>query len=212
MPLNIEQFQLFMKCFVSFRSYKRVSPFFLGCLFLFCFSTIGCQPAPPTQPASSPQPTGAPPAGNSSSTSPPTANPASTVGPQSLWQAVTVEKDCLSENVTISAGAYFLFPVIETVDGAKSITQMVLAQKPDLKIEEIDKEKHRATDGTFAVFIPVVGRAELKTGFTENKARAALNPQIVSLWYGLQGGNHEWVSTPLKLKNPAPAEPSGKKK
>ncbi|MBI4747594.1 MAG: hypothetical protein HY774_03855 [Acidobacteria bacterium] len=173
---------------------------------------MGCQPAPPTQTASPTQTAGTPASGSPPSTSPPTGNPASSVGPQSLWQAVTVEKDCLSENVTISAGAYFLFPVIETVDGAKSITQMVLAQKPDLKIEEIDKEKHRASDGTFAVFIPVVGRAELKTGFTENKARAALNPQIVSLWYGLSGGNHEWVSTPLKLKNPAPAESPGKKK
>lgn len=198
--------------FFSLRPGKRVSPFFLGCLFVVCVSSIGCQPTQPNQPAQPNQPTGTTPAGNPPPSSTSTGNSPAPVGPQSLWQPITVEKDCLLENVTISAGPYFLFPVIETADGEKSIAQMVLARKPDLKIEEIDKEKHTAGDGTFAVFIPVVGRAELKTGFTENKARAALNPQIVSLWYGLNGGNHEWVSTPLKLKNPAPAEPPGKKK
>ncbi|MBI4747593.1 MAG: hypothetical protein HY774_03850 [Acidobacteria bacterium] len=116
----------------------------------------------------------------------------------SLWQPIEITHPVQIETFVIPSGKYFIFPVIEPQDDGSSVSEILISVRSGVEPQSVDRATGKTSDGVMAVFIPILGRATLRTQFTGHQVRFSLNPQIGTIWFGLAHTNQEWCSMPLK--------------
>lgn len=116
----------------------------------------------------------------------------------SLWQPLEITQPVQFESFLIPTGKYFVFPVIEPQDDGLLVPEILISTRPGIELTSVDRATGKTSEGGLAVFIPVLGRATLRTQFPSHQVRFSLNPQIGTIWFGLAHTDQEWCTMPLK--------------
>lgn len=115
-----------------------------------------------------------------------------------LWQPLEITQSVQLEHFQIPKGKYFVFPIIEIQDGTPTVVEMLLSTQPGIAPNSVDRSTGKTSDGVLGIFIPILGRATLRTQFANHQARFSFNPQIGTIWFGLAHTDQEWCSMTLK--------------
>lgn len=115
-----------------------------------------------------------------------------------LWQPLEITQSVQLEHFQIPKGKYFVFPIIEIQDGIPTVVEMLLSTQPGIAPNSVDRSTGKTSDGVLGIFIPILGRATLRTQFAQHQARFSFNPQIGTIWFGLAHTDQEWCSMTLK--------------
>ncbi len=116
----------------------------------------------------------------------------------SLWQPIEITQPVQFESFLIPTGKYFVFPVIEPQDDGLLIPEILISTRSGIEPKSVDRATGKTSEGELALFIPVLGRATLRTQFPSHQVRFSLNPHIGTIWFGLAHTDQEWCSMTLK--------------
>jgi hypothetical protein len=119
------------------------------------------------------------------------------------WYPIKIDRHYVilrGDGIRLERGDYFLQPLS---DDSGKLTKFLLSKKRGIKLNKIDFNKAKASDGSFAEVLDIVAEIELPEPETENKAYVSSSGESGWIVIRLAGKRYEWRGELMGLAGPS---------
>jgi len=119
------------------------------------------------------------------------------------WLPITVDREYLilrGSGIRLERGPYY---VQLLSDPKGNVTKFLLAQKNNVKLQDVNLAKAAAKDGSFAEVLNFDGTGQMSAKYKDTRAYIVSSGESGSIWVHITGSNLEWKGEVMGLASPS---------